>query len=142
MEIKAKVNFDFGKLARELPKAIKKYTSAYAKGAEEGSKSNIDSGTGVDGKPLTPLRSSTLALRKAKGNNSVAPLFETGALYNSIKSKDNVLSMKGYGKEQNDGFQPPFGVFAVARPFISTTAKNKQKLDKQFSEDIRKALRK
>jgi len=96
----------------------------------------------VDGKPLTPLRSSTLALRKAKGNNSVAPLFETGALYNSIKSKDNVLSMKGYGKEQNDGFQPPFGVFAVARPFISTTAKNKQKLDKQFSEDIRKALRK
>jgi hypothetical protein len=142
MEIKAKVNFDFGKLARELPKAIKKYTSAYAKGAEEGSKSNIDSGTGVDGEPLTPLRSSTLALRKAKGNNSVAPLFETGALYNSIKSKDNVLSMKGYGKQQNDGFQPPFGVFAVARPFISTTAKNKQKLDKQFSEDIRKALRK
>ena len=142
MEIKAKVNFDFGKLARELPKAIKKYTSAYAKGAEEGSKSNIDSGTGVDGKPLTPLRSSTLALRKAKGNNSVAPLFETGALYNSIKSKDNILSMKGYGKEQNDGFQPPFGVFAVARPFISTTAKDKKKLDKQFSEDIRKALRK
>ena len=142
MEIKAKVNFDFGKLARELPKAIKKYTSAYAKGAEERSKSNIDSGTGVDGKPLTPLRSSTLALRKAEGNNSVAPLFETGALYNSIKSKDNVLSMKGYGKEQNDGFQPPFGVFAVARPFISTTAKDKQKLDKQFSEDIKKALRK
>ena len=142
MEIKAKVNFDFGKLARELPKAIKKYISAYAKGAEEGSKSNIDSGTGVDGKPLTPLRSSTLALRKAKGNNSVAPLFETGALYNSIKSKDNVLSMKGYGKDQNDGFQPPFGVFAVARPFISTTAKDKKKLDKQFSEDIRKALRK
>jgi len=142
MEIEAKVNFNFGKLARELPKAIKKYTSAYAKGAEEGSKSNIDNGTGVDGKPLTPLRSSTLALRKAKGNNSVAPLFETGALYNSIKSKDNVLSMKGYGKEQNDGFQPPYGVFAVARPFISTTAKDKQKLDKQFSEDIKKALRK
>jgi hypothetical protein len=142
MEIKVKVNFDFGKLARELPKAIKKYTSNYAKGAEEGSKNNIDNGIGVDGKALTPLRSSTLALRKAKGNNSVEPLFETGALYNSIKSKDNILSMKEYGKQQNDGFQPPFGVFAVARPFIATTAKNKDKLDKQFSEDIKKALRK
>jgi len=142
MEIKAKVNFDFGKLARELPKAIKRYTSAYAKGAEEGSKSNINSGVGADGKPLTPLRSSTLALRKAKGNNSVKPLIETGALLDSIKSKDNVLSMKGYGKKQNDGFQPPFGVFAVARPFISTTAKDKKKLDEQFSKDIRKALRK
>lgn len=142
MEIKAKVNFDFGKLAKELPNAIKKYTSAYAKGAEEGSKSNINNGTGVDGKPLAPLRSSTLALRKAKGNNSVKPLFETGALFDSIKSKDNVLSLKGYGKEQNDGFQPPYGVFAVARPFISTTVKDKKKLDEQFSKDIKKALRK
>lgn len=131
MEIKVSVNFDFGKLSDKLDNIIDDYTSGYAKDAEQGSKAVIDSGN------LPKLKESTKKWRKSKGYPTSPPLKATGKLYNSIKSEGSSLKVIQYGKWHNDGKVPT----TVAREFITTTSKNKQKLDKKFIKDIKKTLK-
>ena len=100
MKITIKTNFDFGKLAREMPKIIREYKTEYAKGTEEGSKQNIDKG-------LKPnLKTSTLEVRKARKVSGKKPLKATGALYNSIKSNSSQLKFLKYGQYHREGFTP------------------------------------
>jgi len=131
MEVKVSVNFDFGKLSDKLDNIIDDYTSGYAKDAEQGSKAVIDSGN------LPKLKESTKKWRKSKGYPTSPPLKATGKLYNSIKSEGSSLKVIQYGKWHNDGKVPT----TVAREFITTTSKNKQKLDKKFIKDIKKTLK-
>jgi len=131
MKIDISVNFDFGKLSGKLDNIIDDYTSQYAKDSEKGSKAVIDSGK------LAKLKPSTVKWRKQKGYPTSPPLKATGKLYNSIKAEKNVLKVIQYGKWHNDGKVPT----TVAREFITTTAENKQKLDKKFMENVNKALR-
>ena len=131
MKIDISVNFDFGKLSGKLDNIIDDYTSQYAKDSEKGSKAVIDNGK------LAKLKPSTVKWRKQKGYPISPPLKATGKLYNSIKAEKNVLKVIQYGKWHNDGKVPT----TVAREFITTTAENKQKLDKKFMENVNKALR-
>lgn len=131
MKLKISVNFDFGQLAGNMDNLISNYTSGYAKDSEMGSKAMIDSGK------LTPIKKSTKTWRKSQGYPTSPPLKASGKLYNSIKSEGNTLKVIQYGKWHNDGKV----LTTVAREFITTTAKNKAKLDKKFMQDLRKALR-
>ena len=131
MKLEVSVNFDFNQLSSKINDLIKDYTSGFAKDSEQGSKAVIDSGK------LTPLKQSTKRWRKSRGYPTDPPLKASGKLYKSIKAKDNTLQVIQYGKWHNDGKVPTTG----AREFITTTAQNKQKLDKKFMQDIQKALR-
>jgi len=131
MKLKVSVNFDFGQLSSTLNNLINDYTSGYAKDSEIGSKAVIDSGK------LAPIKASTKEWRKSKGYPTSPPLKASGKLYNSIKSDGNTLKVIQYGKWHHDGEVPT----TVAREFITTTTKNKEKLDKKFMDDVKKALR-
>lgn len=155
MEIKTKVNFDFGKLGRQIPKIIKEYVSDYAKGTEEGSKSNIDKG-------LTPsLRKSTIEIRKIKEISGQKPLKASGSLYNSIKSNrgGNKLSFFKYGQYHREGFTPkkiPLttknkkvkfvnnnkGIKVPARDFIGILDQTRNNIAKVFRKKVTTALKK
>lgn len=131
MKINISINFDFGQLANKTPDIINDYVEEFAKDSEKISKEVIDSGK------LAKLKPSTVKWRKQKGYPTSPPLKATGKLYNSIKAEKNVLKVIQYGKWHNDGKVPT----TVAREFITTTAENKQKLDKKFMENVNKALR-
>jgi hypothetical protein len=135
MKLEISVNFDFGKLAGNVEKLTQDYVEGFARNSEKISKEIIDSGK------LAPLKPSTVRWRKQEGHPTSPPLKKSGELYNSIKAEGNVLSLKKYGKYHNDGKVPT----TVARPFISgvgiTDIKNREKFDKKFMQDLRKALR-
>jgi len=137
MKIEVKVNFDFGKLANEIPKNINKYLSGYAKDTAKGTKINIDKGVGADGKELKLGETSYRAGEQA--------LYNTGKMYNSLKSNKNSLSIKkyGYGHHKQDFtiVKPPVSGTNV-RNFIGTTKESKDKLDKEFMINIKKSLKK
>ena len=80
MKIKTTTNFDFGKLALKLPSLFKQYSSAYARGAERGTKENIDQSKNVRGQALTSFTAQ-------KENRK--PLIKTGKMRKSIKSNDD-----------------------------------------------------
>tara|TARA_R100000152_G_C6778913_1_gene210019 strand:- start:426 stop:842 length:417 start_codon:yes stop_codon:yes gene_type:complete len=135
MDIKVSVNFDFGKLANQMDKIIGDYTSGYAKDTVQGTRNNIDRGIGADGAKLKLGEKSYRAGQQA--------LYNTGDMYNSLKSKGNTLTINkyGYGHHKQD--------FSIVKPpvkgtnvknFIGTTKDSKQKLDKKFMESVKKAL--
>ena len=100
MKLEVKVNFDFGKLSRNMPKIVREYVTEYAKGTEEGSKSNIDKG-------IAPaLKDSTKDIRKLRKVSGAKPLKATGALYNSIKSSSSKIQFLEYGQYHREGFTP------------------------------------
>tara|TARA_B100001939_G_scaffold178655_1_gene153981 strand:- start:353 stop:820 length:468 start_codon:yes stop_codon:yes gene_type:complete len=146
MDIKVSVNFDFGKLSDKLDDILDEYTSGYAKDAEQGSKDNIDKSTDVTGQAFKDVSDARKRIREYEGFPKNPPLKASGFLYKNIKSKGNALILPEYGKRNNDGFVTPInslgrGKKVPARPFIATTAKNKQKLDKKFMQDVNKSLR-
>jgi len=136
MKLKISVNFDFGQLAGKMDNLISDYTSGYAKDTVKGTRRNIDSGTGADGDKLKLGKTSYRAGQQA--------LYNTGDMYNALKSSKNTLTIKkyGYGHDQRDFsiVKPPVAGTNVKK-FIGTTEENKAKLDKKFMQDIRKALR-
>ena len=87
MQAKVKINFSFAKLASALPKILDKTLSRYARSSAKGAKANIDKGV------RPPLKQSTIDIRKGKGITGTKPLFETGNLHRSIKSKGTTLTM-------------------------------------------------
>ena len=146
MDIKISVNFDFGKLSDKLDNIIDDYTFGYAKDTEQGSKNNIDRSTSAEGVAFKNLSDARKRIREYEGFSKNPPLKASGFLYKNIKSKGNALTLPEYGKKNNDGFttKPKSlgrGKKVPARPFIATTAKNKQKLDKKFIKDIKKTLK-
>ena len=141
MKLKVKVNFDFGKMARAIPEAVLKYTEGFAVESAEASKKNIDSGLKPD------LEDSTRQIRSKRSQPENPPLKASGALYNSIKQKGNKLTMLPYGNLHQKGFTTGSSSWipnkkVPARPFISTSVKNRKKITTQFMRVLKKALRK
>ncbi len=153
MELKIKLNFDFGKLARQMPKVIREYKTEYAQGTAEGSKKNIDNG-------LSPsLEKSTKEIRKLKNVSGTKPLKASGDLYNSIKSNSSQLKFLKYGQYHREGFTPKKiptkiknnkfflvnnkqGISVPARDFIGITDKTRNKINKDFRMKVKKSLKK
>ena len=153
MKITIKTNFDFGKLAREMPKIIREYKTEYAKGTEEGSKQNIDKG-------LKPnLKTSTLEVRKARKVSGKKPLKATGALYNSIKSNSSQLKFLQYGQYHREGYTPKKVPLKVkndkvlfinnkknipvpARDFVGITDITRNNINKDFRLKVKRSLKK
>lgn len=157
MKITIKTNFDFGKLAREMPKIIREYKTEYAKGTEEGSKQNIDKG-------LQPnLKTSTLEVRKARKISGKKPLKATGALYNSIKSNSSQLKFLEYGQYHREGYTPkkvPYkpitkikndkilfvnnkkSIAVPARDFVGITDTTRNNINKDFRSKVKRSLKK
>ena len=133
MKIKVLTTFSFNKLAKQMPNVINDYLSGYAKDTVKGTRSNIDRGIGADGKRLKLGKTSYRAGEQA--------LFNTGEMYNSLKSGKNTLTIKKYGYDHNQGNFPTVSGTNV-RNFISTTEENKQRIDKKFFQDVNKALKK
>lgn len=153
MKLEVKVNFDFGKLSRNMPKIIREYVTEYAKGTEEGSKSNIDKG-------IAPaLKDSTKDIRKLRKVSGAKPLKATGALYNSIKSSSSKIQFLKYGQYHREGFTPKKiptkvkdnKVFFVnnknnisvpARDFVGILNNTRNKISKNFRDKVKRALKK
>ena len=133
MKIKVLTTFSFNKLAKQMPNIINEYLNGYAKDTVKGTRSNIDRGIGADGKRLKLGKTSYRAGEQA--------LFNTGEMYNSLKSGKNTLTIKKYGYGHNQGDFPTVSGTNV-RNFIGTTKENKQRIDKKFFQDVNKALKK
>lgn len=112
-----------------------------ARSAEKGAKDAISKGL----KP--PLKKSTIDMRKKRGTGGSKPLFETGALFRSIKRSKGGLQMLNYGLEHHRGYTTASDSMipnknVPARPFIQTDEKQILKSFDAFRKDLRKALRK
>ena len=61
-----------------------------------------------DGNVLRTLRESTRNIRRNRNQNVNKPLFATGALHDSIKSKGDRIEFNKYGRFQAEGFVPEY----------------------------------
>jgi len=133
MKITVKTTFDFGKLASNLPKILEKQMQRTARSSATGAREAIEKGVSP------PLKKSTIERRKKAGTGGSKPLFETGALFRSIKGTSEGLQMWNYGlfhhKGHKTGHFPP-------RPFIQPSKKAILKSFDAFRKDLRKALHK
>jgi len=141
MKLEISVNFDFNKLDNKIDDLIDDYVAGYITDSAEATKDAIDKG-------LTPkLKNSTIEIRKRRGHPTAPPLKATGKLYRSIKQNKDSLEMVNYGVLHHNGYDTTPNRFmkeskkVPARKFITTTTKNKDVLDKKFTENLRKALR-
>jgi phage gpG-like protein len=141
MDIKITTNFSFSKLSSNLDKIINQYTESFVKDSAEGTKQKIDKVVKPD------INDITKNIRTKRKQRKTPPLKASGALYNSIKQNKNSLEMLYYGFKHQKGFTTSSNSMipnkkVEARPFITTTAKNKEKLNKKFIQDVNKALKK
>ena len=141
MDIKITTNFSFNKLLSNLDKIINQYTEGFVKDSAEGTKQKIDKGVKPD------IEKITKDIRTKRKQRKTPPLKASGKLYNSIKQNKNHLEMIHYGFKHEEGFTTASDSMipnkkVQARPFITTTAKNKEKLDKKFIESVNNALKK
>ena len=145
MQIKTRVTYDAGRLAKDMPKIIKGFLKYYTILTGDDIKDNIDRG-------LSPaLRDSTLEIRKRRGIAGNKPLFATGSLYNSIKLKQSKESAKivmlKYGKSHHEGFITGTESWipnktVPARPFIQPKKETLKKAFKSFEKKIGKSFKK
>ena len=133
MKLQVKTTFDFGKLARQMPKILEKHTQRTARSSATGAREAIDRGV----KP--PLKKSTIEIRKKRGTGGSKPLYETGALHRSIRGTSEGLEMNTYGLYHHQGHSK--GHFP-ARPFIQPSERAILKSFDAFRKDLRKALKK
>ena len=154
MKIGFKITYDAGKLAGEMPKIIDKYLRTAIRASVKGAKERIDKGLSP------PLEKSTIDIRKARGTGGTKPLYETGALYRSIKGTSEGINMNRYGIYHHKGFTPkkiPIkitkgekewfilnrkGIKVPARPFIMPSEKDITPAFEVFRKGVRKALKK
>lgn len=132
MKLEVSVNFDFGILSKKLNSVINDYTAGYAQDSVKGTRRNIDIGVGADGNPLE--------LGAGSYRQGQQALYNTGEMYNALKSNKNTLTIKKYGYKHDRGMYKVRQGTNVKK-FIGTTKESKQKLDKKFMQDIQKALR-
>ena len=104
-----------------------------ARSAEKGAKEAIAKGL----KPK--LKKITVDSRKKRGTGGTKPLFETGALFRSIKGTNEGLEMLHYGYKHHIG---DAGKNTPPRPFIRTDNKQILETFNAFKKDLRKALKK
>ena len=130
MKLKIKTNFSFPRLSSNISKIIQKHTQRTARSSAQGARENIEKGVSPK------LEQSTIDRRKARGTGGTKPLFETGALFRSIKGTSEGLEMNQYGLWHHKGEKRP------ARPFISPSEKTILKSLDAFKKDINKALKK
>ena len=133
MKLHIRTTFDFGKLARQMPKILEKHTQRTARSSATGAREAIDKGVSP------PLKKSTIARRKRAGTGGSKPLFETGALHRSIRGTSEGLEMNTYGLYHHQGHSK--GHFP-ARPFIQPSERTILKSFDAFRKDLRKALKK
>ena len=133
MKLQIRTTFDFGKLARQMPKILEKHTQRTARSSATGAREAIDKGVSP------PLKKSTIARRKRAGTGGSKPLFETGALHRCIRGTSEGLEMNTYGLYHHQGHSK--GHFP-ARPFIQPSEKTILKSFDAFRKDLRKALKK
>ena len=139
MKLQIRTTFDFGKLARQMPKILEKHTQRTARSSATGAREAIDKGV------RPPLEKPTIERRKYKvkvatggygqGGGS-KPLFHTGTLYRSIKGTSEGLEMWDYGLYHHEGKGVP------TRPFIQPSERTILKSFDAFRKDLRKALKK
>ena len=122
-----KVNFDFGKLADDMPKIIKNAMKGSSNDTVKASKEFIKSG-----KVKPVLEKTTKQRRKRAGYPATPPLYMTHALHNSIISTKDGIEMNDYGYYHHTGDGNK------KRPFIQFTMTDETK--KKFDSDIRKSL--
>lgn len=132
MKLEVKVNFDFGKLEREMPKIIHNYLDRKIRSAERGSKENIDKGV----KP--ELKKETIDRRKRRGITGTKPLYETGELYRSIHSTEEGLSIQRGGVWHHTGVGNGRG--NPERFFIQESQKDIMPTFDKFKNETKKAL--
>ena len=133
MKLQVKTTFDFGKLARQMPKILEKHTQRTARSSATGAREAIDKGVSP------PLKKSTLERRKRAGTGGSKPLFETGALHRSIRGTSEGLEMNTYGLYHHQGHSK--GHFP-ARPFIQPSERTILKSFDAFRKELRRALKK
>ena len=133
MKLQIKTTFDFGKLARQMPKILEKHTQRTARSSATGAREAIERGVSPK------LEQSTLDRRKRAGTGGSKPLFETGALFRSIKGTSEGLEMWDYGLFHHEGHKT--GHFPP-RPFIQPSERTILKSFDAFRKDMRKALKK
>ena len=154
MKLEMKVNFDFGKLADDLPKLLDNYAHRVSISSADRAKEAIDSGK------FTPLADSTREIREkgqspASGRtatNSFKPFVHTGRLRNSIKGTKDGIEMLEYGKHHlkdgktaNSKFAKKFNMSGKKRParnFLSIAMKLASKDTSKLTKNLFKAMRK
>ena len=157
MKLEIKSNFSFSKLASNLPKILNKQTRRMTRSSAQGAKENIDKGLSP---PLSKY--TTLPIRKMRGTGGSKPLYETGALYRSIKSTKDGVQMLKYGIYHQEGYKVKKNSFTdfyyiktkkegeatqlagksvPARPFIFPSQKTILKSIDAFKKDLRKGMR-
>ena len=133
MKLEIKTNFDFGKMADQLPKVIDKFLNdSYAGVVAQDSKKFIESGSV---KPK--LKESTLRKRSRDGYGT-KPLYRTGELANSISKSKDGLKMKGYGTLHHKGFV--WGKSIDPRPFLQVN--NLSRIISKFFDALKTARKK
>ena len=108
------------------------------------------------GNVLTPLKKSTIEIRRERGRTGNKPLYDTGALYNSIKPTKDGVNIEPYGIWHAVGFdvktKTPFrhGVmegknvprrrFHAAVMNEKTAKRISNEISKNLSKNIKKAI--
>ena len=131
MKLEIRVGVDFGKLASDMPKLIDKFVSdSFVGTSVELSKDFIKSG-----KVKPKLKQSTIDRRKRGKYGGSTPLYESGALHNSLKKTKDGMEMTEYAPIHHSGH--PNGHFP-ARPFI--VIPKLEDIQKTFTDSIRESL--
>ena len=101
LKVTARINFDFQKGLNSLENIINMQKDMSAKDAAEDMKKRIVSG-------LAPLKPSTMAIRKARGQDAFgnSPLQATASLIASIRPVKGGVEMLKYGLYHHRGFTP------------------------------------
>ena len=135
MKLEIKVGVDFGKLASDMPKLIDKFVSdSFVGTSVELSKDFIKSG-----KVKPKLKQSTIDRRKRgktgtrHGGNR--PLYDSGALHDSLKKTKDGMEMVGYAPAHHSGHKT--GHFPP-RPFI--VIPKLEDIQKTFTDSIMESL--
>ena len=152
-----KTTFDFGKLVKFVKSEAftTQVTKLLGGGIVESSKAFIKRG-GVTPK----LKQSTIDIRRARGTGGTTPLYETGALVDSLKATKDGIKGLHYGELHQKGYKPkqiPFkvvrgerewfmpntkGIRVPARNFISMGEAEMKKPISNLMKQIGRALKK
>ena len=145
-QIEAKVTYDAGRLAKEMPKMIKKLLIDYTTQTGRNVKSNI-----FEGKVKPSLSQTTKDIRRKRGQAGSPPLLASGKLFNSIKVKKGKntasISMFLYGALHNKGYNTASNSMiprkkVPKRQFITPKKGTFDKLVKDFGKDLSKHFKK
>ena len=145
-QIETKITYDAGRLAKEMPKMIKKLLIDYTTQTGRNVKSNI-----FEGKIKQNLTETTKKIRRKRGQKGTPALFASGRLYNSIKVKEfkttASINMNFYGALHNKGYNTaPNSMIprkkVPKREFITPKKGTFNRLAKSFGKNIAQKFKK